>query len=584
MSIPVAARINTPTLSDLAAEINAALKQADSARLLAGRLLLEAREIFEASRGDGDSWRGWCATNIPARSYRDIKRVMALARSADPKAALVEEREKARRGMAANRARRNSDGTNVCPPEIVRVGKQTVDVSQWGDAAKAQIKAALGSTEASMALADCPEPNSQSRYTGVATARNRARWHGEGSDWASPPEVFGPLDDEFHFTLDAAASDWNGKCPRYFTEADDGLAQDWGSEVVWLSSPFGSALQQWVRKAYEASQAGATVVCLVPVSTDRPWWAEYAAKAEIRYLPGRPRFRTREGEWQELMRPSAILVFRPPKPAKKRYWLIPPKLRSHIDLTYKHPVDICPHPRPPGFDALSSEFEWPSNVLVHPLFVLADCDDDRHGPSAFARRAIRENQQGKQVVLLLPVPHPLNLLLQAGAQVVPIPADGEEVYEAGRVHWLDTETGEPMASPGPAALFVLEHQTRPENDDHEDGAREQATAARLDSDDHEPVQDVLKGEAQSGVRVSPTAVSEHHDSDQTIGRDHDWARPGYSLRRASTNKSVMRPPSNFALGSTSVSLRPARFRCTLGVAVGCQHVKACRKHRRCLQG
>src|SRR6266699_319549 len=103
MPTVVNAHTNTPALSDLAAEINAALNQADSSRLQAGRLLLQAREIFDASKVQGDSWRGWCATNIPARSYRDIKRVMALARSSDPTAALAEERNKARRGMAANR-------------------------------------------------------------------------------------------------------------------------------------------------------------------------------------------------------------------------------------------------------------------------------------------------------------------------------------------------------------------------------------------------------------------------------------------------------------------------------------------------
>lgn len=62
------------------------------------------------------------------------------------------------------------------------------------------------------------------------------------------------------------------------------------------------------------------------------------------------------------------------------------------------------------------------------------CDDRQHGPSAFVSRAIKEHQlYGKQIVLVLPIPHPLNLLLQAGAQVYPIPADDEEVNPAGRV-------------------------------------------------------------------------------------------------------------------------------------------------------
>jgi len=124
--------------------------------------------------------------------------------------------------------------------------------------------------------------------------------------------LFSALDAEFHFTLDVCASEWNAKCARYFTEQDDGLQQDYGTNICFMNSPYGKALNNWMRKAFEASLLGATVVCLVPVSTDRPWWTDYAMKGEIRYLPGRPNFLNREGEWQQLMRPSAIVIFRPP--------------------------------------------------------------------------------------------------------------------------------------------------------------------------------------------------------------------------------------------------------------------------------
>jgi hypothetical protein len=41
-------------------------------------------------------------------------------------------------------------------------------------------------------------------------------------DWETPWEFFRPLDDEFHFTLDAAAAANNTKVKaRYFTENDD---------------------------------------------------------------------------------------------------------------------------------------------------------------------------------------------------------------------------------------------------------------------------------------------------------------------------------------------------------------------------
>lgn len=46
--------------------------------------------------------------------------------------------------------------------------------------------------------------------------------------WETPQKLFDELDAEFHFTLDAAASDENHKCARYFTQNDDGLRRNWG--------------------------------------------------------------------------------------------------------------------------------------------------------------------------------------------------------------------------------------------------------------------------------------------------------------------------------------------------------------------
>jgi hypothetical protein len=127
---------NTPTLEQFAAAINQELRQADYSRLAAGRLLLQAREIFEATKAEGDSWRAWCASNIPGRSYRDIKRVMALARSADPVAAVASEREANRARKAAGRAAEHARGTEVRPPadNVVTLNPSSADTEeQSGD-------------------------------------------------------------------------------------------------------------------------------------------------------------------------------------------------------------------------------------------------------------------------------------------------------------------------------------------------------------------------------------------------------------------------------------------------------------------
>ena len=145
----------------------------------------------------------------------------------------------------------------------------------------------------------------------IARVRNDGRWHSRGSDWATPQELFDELNKEFNFTLDVCASDWNAKVKTYFTEQEDGLKQDWNKHTAFMNPPYGKVLNDWMKKAYESSLKGAIVVCLVPSATDTAWWHDYAMKAEIRYLRGRPRFKTKEGNWQQTFSPSVIIIFRP---------------------------------------------------------------------------------------------------------------------------------------------------------------------------------------------------------------------------------------------------------------------------------
>lgn len=129
-------------------------------------------------------------------------------------------------------------------------------------------------------------------------------------EWATPPDYFAEIDAEFRFTLDPCATAENAKCGIYFTRTDDGLAQDWGSHTVWMNPPYGrNQTGPWLRKAYESSLAGATVVCLVPARSDTKWWHNYAVQGEIRYVRGRLKF---GGAKHSAPFPSVIVVFRPP--------------------------------------------------------------------------------------------------------------------------------------------------------------------------------------------------------------------------------------------------------------------------------
>lgn len=75
-----------------------------------------------------------------------------------------------------------------------------------------------------------------------------------------------------------------------------------------MNPPYGRAIGSWVRKAYESSLKGATVVCLVPARTDTKWWHDYAMKGEIEFIKGRLKF---GGSKNNAPFPNAVIIFRP---------------------------------------------------------------------------------------------------------------------------------------------------------------------------------------------------------------------------------------------------------------------------------
>jgi phage N-6-adenine-methyltransferase len=124
--------------------------------------------------------------------------------------------------------------------------------------------------------------------------------------WATPQDLFDRLHAQYRFETDVCATPENAKCPKFFTKAQDGLAQQWDG-VCWMNPPYGREIGAWMAKAYRASQAGTTVVCLVPARTDTAWWHDYAVKGDIEFLRGRLKF---GGHKNSAPFPSAIVVFR----------------------------------------------------------------------------------------------------------------------------------------------------------------------------------------------------------------------------------------------------------------------------------
>ena len=136
----------------------------------------------------------------------------------------------------------------------------------------------------------------------------------ERMDWETPQTLFDELDAEFHFTVDAAASDANAKCARYYTVEQNGLDQDWGRERVFCNPPYGRDVARWARKAYrEAAKPGTLVVLLVAARTDTLWFHDYiwnGKASEVRFLRGRLRFELDGEPGNAAPFPSLIAIYR----------------------------------------------------------------------------------------------------------------------------------------------------------------------------------------------------------------------------------------------------------------------------------
>lgn len=128
------------------------------------------------------------------------------------------------------------------------------------------------------------------------------------NDWETPQDLFDELDAEFHFTLDPCATPETAKCIKYYTEAEDGLRQDWSGEVVFCNPPYSDRQQtEWVRKCWEHWRSGGTAAMLIPARTDTKRFHDYIwNQAEIRFIKGRLHFGNSQNSAPF---PSMIVIF-----------------------------------------------------------------------------------------------------------------------------------------------------------------------------------------------------------------------------------------------------------------------------------
>ena len=163
--------------------------------------------------------------------------------------------------------------------------------------------------------------------------------------WETPKWLFDLLNEEFHFQVDAAATMKNTKCVHYYDPLNDALYGDWFDNAkemgiepnFYLNPPYSAAkIYAFMQKAYEESQKGALVVCLVPVSGDR-WWIDWALKAqEIRYIRGRVKFVGYDIDGNPVngspMFSSCLVIFKSPE-----FYELPGYPRPHIGPIIEQP-------------------------------------------------------------------------------------------------------------------------------------------------------------------------------------------------------------------------------------------------------
>lgn len=143
---------------------------------------------------------------------------------------------------------------------------------------------------------------------------NKALLSSQKTDYCTPQGFFDRLNEEFHFALDAAATEKNAKCPAYYAPEADGLKRPWGvvgEGAVFCNPPYGRDIGKWVRKAYEEAQRGVTIVLLIPARTDTAYFHEYIyGKAEIRFVRGRLHFTDDDGKsYPPAPFPSMVVIY-----------------------------------------------------------------------------------------------------------------------------------------------------------------------------------------------------------------------------------------------------------------------------------
>jgi len=126
-------------------------------------------------------------------------------------------------------------------------------------------------------------------------------------DWRTPLELYARLDQDFHFTVDAAADDKNALHEVFWTKKTNGLTQSWAGHRVFCNPPF-SQKHLWAAKAAEG-EAGVAVLIL-PATVEQEWFHRFVLGVQARIMipQGRIAFKAPPGVKETSPRFASIIA------------------------------------------------------------------------------------------------------------------------------------------------------------------------------------------------------------------------------------------------------------------------------------
>lgn len=122
-------------------------------------------------------------------------------------------------------------------------------------------------------------------------------------EWSTPQWLFDELNEEFGFSLDVCATQYNSKCYLCCYKENSCFDRSWKGNICFMNPPYSNPFP-FVKKAWEESKE-CLVVCILKVDPSTKWWGifwDYELHQEkpgclVRFLPKRVKFDPPEG-WE----------------------------------------------------------------------------------------------------------------------------------------------------------------------------------------------------------------------------------------------------------------------------------------------